>query len=212
MNVRENSQTKVPIDVYESWGTHTPESYMVLYTWTLENFALLKEVNEHLDQMSPKFPDENFFKTPNDIKFHLKLNEDEDSLGLCVVPTCPKDYPIKWCKIVLTLSNNEQCKKTSSFNIRNGTYMWFPIHKYSDLFAPDSIMLPDGKLIIRVEISIMGKVVCNTGVGNPLRVPKCKLSEDYGVLLQTGALSDVEINTADGYKLKAHRAILSGNT
>lgn len=199
------------MDIYESWGTHQPQTFKLVYTWTLENFGLLKEMNEHLNQVSPKFPDDKLFKGPDDIKFHLKLNEAEDWLGLSVVPTCEKDCSGKVCKINIILSNNEECRKTSHFNINSGTYMWFSIHKYSELFDPENNLLPDGKLIIRVEITMMGHILCATGLGNPVKVPKCNLSEDFGALFKTGDFSDVTIKTADGYKLKAHKAILSGN-
>lgn len=190
------------------WCKHQPQTYKVDYTWILDNFLILKTLKRHLDQKSPIFPDNNIFKSPIDTQFYLALTETNEYLGLNVFNTANSSATLA---IIITLGNTKKFQ-SRIYQINKTNEIW--LVKYNDLFAADSKLLPDGNLIINVEITMIGDILCTTQHGhvNTLKVPKCKLSEDFYAPFQTGDFSDVTIETADDHKLKAHKVILSGNT
>lgn len=195
------------MSLYKSSSRHQHQTYTVDYTWILDNFEMLHRFQNHLYQESPKFPDKNFFKAPNNIEFYLKLIEQDKRLGLKIINTSPKNSSRNLASIIITIANNT-VKRTCNINESFGLLLC----EFNELFANDSKLLPAGKLIIHVEITMIGDIFCTTQHGNALKVPKCKLSEDFYATFQTGDFSDVTIETADGHKLKAHKVILSGNT
>lgn len=195
------------MSLYKNSSRHQHQTYTVDYTWILDNFEMLYRFEKHLDQESPKFPDNNFFKAPNNIEFYLKLIEQDKHLGLAIINTSPKNSSSNLADFIITMANNT-VKRT--YNI-NESYRLL-LCRFNELFADDSKLLPAGKLIIHIEITMIGDIFCTTQHGNALKVPKCKLSEDFYATFQTGDFSDVTIETADGHKLKAHKVILSGNT
>lgn len=196
------------MSLYKSSSRHQHQTYTVDFTWILDNFEMLYRLKKHLDQESPKFPDNNFFKAPNNIEFYLKLEHVSGYLLLNIINTSPKNSSRNLASIIVTLANNAVLKET--YNINETYGLW--LCTFNELFADDSKLLPAGKLIIHVEITMIGDIFCTTQHGNALKVPKCKLSEDFYATFQTGDFSDVTIETADGHKLKAHKVILSGNT
>lgn len=79
------------MSLYKSSSRYQHQTYTVDYTWILDNFEMLHRFRKYLDQESPKFPDNNFFKAPNNIEFYLKLTEQDKHLRLDIISTPPKN-------------------------------------------------------------------------------------------------------------------------
>ncbi len=73
-------------------------------------------------------------------------------------------------------------------------------------------LLQDDKLTFVCEISVVAEPINISGqtTANKFKTPDCRLSEDFGLLLNTSTFSDV-ILKCDNREFKAHKAILSGN-
>jgi speckle-type POZ protein len=81
------------------------------------------------------------------------------------------------------------------------------------LFDDTNGLLPDDKLTIYCEVSVVADAVNTSGttsLGQRPPVPDCNLSCDIGTLIEKGNFHDVTLSV-DGIEFKAHKAILAGN-
>lgn len=108
------------MSLYKSSSRHQHQTYTVDYTWILDNFEMLYRLKKHLDQESPKFPDNNFIKAPNNIEFFLSLIEKDKHLGLAIINTSPKNSSRNLASIIITLANNAVSKRTYNLNEKYG--------------------------------------------------------------------------------------------
>lgn len=72
-------------------------------------------------------------------------------------------------------------------------------------------LLPDDKLTIFCEVSVVGETVSVSGQSSctPVRVPECHLSDDLGALFEHGSFHDVTL-CVSGREFHTHKAILAG--
>ncbi|WAR05495.1 RDX-like protein [Mya arenaria] len=74
-------------------------------------------------------------------------------------------------------------------------------------------LLPDDKLTIFCEVSVVGDTVNVSGQSNctPVKVPECRLSDDMGSLHERALFSDVTL-CVGGREFLAHKAILAARS
>lgn len=74
-------------------------------------------------------------------------------------------------------------------------------------------LLPDDKLTIFCEVSVVGDTVNVSGQSNctPVKVPECRLSENLGQLFDRSSFSDVTL-CVGGREFLAHKAILAARS
>eukprot|EP00731_Ephydatia_muelleri_P032681 Em0024g225a len=80
------------------------------------------------------------------------------------------------------------------------------------LFDEANRRIPDDKLTLYCEVSVVSDVVNQSGtsvMSNSPKVPECNLSSDLACLLEDGQFSDVML-AVEYHEFKAHKAVLAG--
>ncbi|KAK2161622.1 hypothetical protein LSH36_113g04013 [Paralvinella palmiformis] len=74
-------------------------------------------------------------------------------------------------------------------------------------------LLPDDKLTIFCEVSVVGETVNISGQSTctPVKVPSCKLSDDMGMLFERKTFSDVTL-CVGCHEFQAHKAMLAARS
>ncbi|KAH9382514.1 hypothetical protein HPB48_011331 [Haemaphysalis longicornis] len=107
----------------------------------------------------------------------------------------------------VTYTSSSQTPYLFRVGTRSG---WNKFVSRATLFKPTYKFLSDDSLTILCKLSVLeGEPVTVSGQNNTstVNVPNCQLSEDYGMLFESGQLSDV-VFVLDGRELRAHKPIL----
>jgi len=186
----------------DCWGKTSHEIIKIYYTWTIENFGLLRNVQLDKGLKSPKFPDDE-----SGLQFCLELFPAKSAYGadLSVCLNTVSNSSVRKGYVKMYLPGRSADFKFHGFTLSEPMTLFF-----NNFFKERGVFLNDEKLILHCEIALIGSRIEKSGLGNVIKVPNCKLSEDLGAILNVQEFSDVTIVTADGHKIPAHKLILSG--
>jgi len=186
-----------------NWCKTSPEIKKIYHTWTIENYELLYYVNKHQNLKSDEFPNDG-----GDLQFFLQLD---------------KIYNAESHTAVLFKNTSKNLAQLGKVNLSFGKCLEgsldFKLPKtgdYGQKYCENAFLLRvasshGGHLIINCEITLIGECTNKSGPQNMLiKVPDCKLAEDFVAMLDTKELADVTIVTADEQKIPVHKNILSG--
>jgi len=180
------------------WGNTSHEIKRIFYTWTIENYDLLRDLELDIGMLSPTFP-----SNDSDLKFCLEIvssdscdHSEPPHLHVCLDTLFDNSIHKGKMKIYL-----EGC--SDEYYYPFNTPKMFCFKKFPDLICKT--------VIIHCEIVLVANTIEKCGEHhNLIKVPKCKLAEDLGNMLNTKELADVTIVTSDGHKIPAHKFVLSG--
>lgn len=187
--------------------------------WTINNFSFCRE------EMGEVLKSSVFSAGSNDkLKWCLRVNpkgldeesKDYISLYLLLVASNKAEVRAKFKFSILNVKREETKAMESqrAYRFVQGKDWGFKKFIRRDFLLDDSNgLLPDDKLTIFCEVSVLADCVNVSGQMNSVqfRVPKCKLSQDLGTLLEDQKLTDVVL-TVGGKEFKAHKAILAARS
>ncbi|XP_065200076.1 speckle-type POZ protein B-like [Planococcus citri] len=205
--------------VVENWCYTQLKVSKFSYMWTINNFSFCRE------EMGEVLKSSVFSAGTNDkLKWCLRVNpkgldeesKDYISLYLLLVASNKSEIRAKF-KFSILNARREETKAMESqraYRFVQGKDWGFKKFIRRDFLLDESNgLLPDDKLTIFCEVSVLADCVNVSGQTNSVqfRVPKCKLSQDLGVLLEDQKLTDVVLSVG-GKEFRAHKAILAARS
>lgn len=215
--------TPPPMDMLcpmaENWCYTQVKVVKFSYIWTINNFSFCRE------EMGEVLKSSTFSAGANDkLKWCLRVNpkgldeESKDYLSLyLLLVSCNKSEVRAKFKFSILNTKREETKAMESqraYRFVQGKDWGFKKFIRRDFLMDDSNgLLPDDKLTIFCEVSVVGETVNLTGQSSltPVKVPPCHLSEDLGQLFDRAPFSDVTLVTSDR-QFHVHKAILAARS
>lgn len=205
--------------VAENWCYTQVKVVKFSYMWTINNFSFCRE------EMGEVLKSSSFSAGANDkLKWCLRVNpkgldeESKDYLSLyLLLLSCNKSEVRAKFKFSILNAKREETKAMESqraYRFVQGKDWGFKKFIRRDFLMDDTNgLLPDDKLTIFCEVSVVGETVNVSGQSSctPVRVPDCRLSEDFGLLFERALYSDVTLSVA-GREFQAHKAILAARS
>ncbi|XP_013394154.1 protein roadkill [Lingula anatina] len=205
--------------VAENWCYTQVKVVKFSYMWTINNFSFCRE------EMGEVLKSSTFSAGANDkLKWCLRVNpkgldeESKDYLSLyLLLVSCNKSEVRAKFKFSILNAKREETKAMESqraYRFVQGKDWGFKKFIRRDFLMDEANgLLPEDKLTIFCEVSVVGDTINVSGQSNcsPVKVPECKLSEDLGSLFERSAFSDVMLNVG-GREFQAHKAILAARS
>lgn len=202
----------------DSWSYTVAKVYRYFYTWTINNFSLLDELGEQL--ASPPFSSEE----NNTLTWCLKVSPqgiDEDSAGhvsILLLLVCGGETGVR-AKFKISILNAAGKEAVTSKSPLAVTFTeekpWGCSNfvRRDVLFHEANGLLPDDKLTLVCEVAVFSEFV-NAPVQDSaltISVPKSRLKDDLGKLLENELFSDVTL-VVNGGELRAHKNVLAARS
>jgi speckle-type POZ protein len=215
--------TPPPIDMLspmaENWCYTQVKVVKFSYIWTINNFSFCRE------EMGEVLKSSTFSAGANDkLKWCLRVNpkgldeESKDYLSLyLLLVSCNKSEVRAKFKFSILNMKREETKAMESqraYRFVQGKDWGFKKFIRRDFLMDESNgLLPDDKLTIFCEVSVVGETVNVTGQSSltPIKVPICHLSDDMGQLFERSPFSDVTLYVGDR-QFHVHKAILAARS
>jgi len=205
--------------VAENWCYTQVKVVKFSYMWTINNFSFCRE------EMGEVLKSSTFSAGANDkLKWCLRVNpkgldeESKDYLSLyLLLVSCNKSEVRAKFKFSILNAKREETKAMESqraYRFVQGKDWGFKKFIRRDFLMDEANgLLPDDKLTIFCEVSVVGDTINVSGQSNctPVKVPECRLSEDLGALWDRQAFSDVTL-CVDGREFHAHKALLAARS
>jgi len=209
----------VSCPVADNWCYTQVKVIKFSYIWTINNFSFCRE------EMGEVLKSSTFSAGANDkLKWCLRVNpkgldeESKDYLSLyLLLVSCNKSEVRAKFKFSILNAKREETKAMESqraYRFVQGKDWGFKKFIRRDFLMDEANgLLPDDKLTIFCEVSVVGDTVNNSGQSNctPVKVPECRLSEDLGQLFDRSSFSDVTL-CVGGREFLAHKAILAARS
>ncbi|PAA58105.1 hypothetical protein BOX15_Mlig001084g7 [Macrostomum lignano] len=208
--------------VAENWCYTQVKVTKFTYMWSINNFSFCRE------EMGEVLKSSTFSAGPNDkFKWCLRINPkglDEESkdylsLYLLLVSCGSKNEVRAKFKFSLLNAKREETKAMESqraYRFIQGKDWGFKKFIRRDFLMDETNgLLPDDRLTIHCEVSVVGETQNVSGQSNaqPVRVPDCRLAEELSQLLERGLHADVALCVgANGAELRAHKSVLSARS
>jgi len=203
----------------ENWCYTQVKVVKFSYMWTINNFSFCRE------EMGEVLKSSTFSAGANDkLKWCLRVNpkgldeESKDYLSLyLLLVSCNKSEVRAKFKFSILNTKREETKAMESqraYRFVQGKDWGFKKFIRRDFLMDDSNgLLPDDRLTIFCEVSVVGETVNVTGQSSvtPVKVPGCRLSDDLGLLFDRSAFSDVTLVVADR-QFHVHKALLAARS
>ncbi len=187
--------------------------------WTINNFSFCRE------EMGEVLKSSVFSAGSNDkLRWCLRVNpkgldeesKDYISLYLLLVASNKAEVRAKFKFSILNVRREETKAMESqrAYRFVQGKDWGFKKFIRRDFLLDESNgLLPDDKLTIFCEVSVLADCVNVSGQMNSVqfKVPKCKLSQDLGSLLEDQKLTDVVLMVGTK-EFRAHKAILAARS
>ncbi|XP_067927872.1 speckle-type POZ protein B-like isoform X2 [Watersipora subatra] len=209
----------MPCPTAENWCYTQVKVVKFSYMWTINNFSFCRE------EMGEVLRSSCFAAGVNDkLKWCLRVNpkgldeESKDYLSLyLLLVACNKTEVRAKFKFSILNAKREETKAMESqraYRFVTGKDWGFKKFIRRD-FLLDEVngLLPDDKLTIFCEVSVVGETVNISGQSNslPVKVPPSRLSEDLSQLLDSSNCSDVTL-AVGSKEFKVHKSILSARS
>ncbi|ESO94307.1 hypothetical protein LOTGIDRAFT_232540 [Lottia gigantea] len=205
--------------IAENWCCTQVKVIKFSYIWTINNFSFCRE------EMGEVLKSSTFSAGANDkLKWCLRVNpkgldeESKEYLSLyLLLVSCNKSEVRAKFKFSILNAKREETKAMESqraYRFVQGKDWGFKKFIRRDFLMDEANgLLPDDKLTIFCEVSVVGDTINISGQSNctPVKVPECKLSNDLGSLFERSLASDV-ILCVNGKEFQAHKAILSARS
>lgn len=203
----------------ENWCYTQVKVVKFSYIWTINNFSFCRE------EMGEVLKSSTFSAGANDkLKWCLRVNpkgldeESKDYLSLyLLLVSCNKSEVRAKFKFSILNNKREETKAMESqraYRFVQGKDWGFKKFIRRDFLMDESNgLLPDDKLTIFCEVSVVGETVNVTGQSSlmPVKVPSCHLSEDLGQLFERSLFSDITLNVGDR-QFPVHKAVLAARS
>lgn len=203
----------------ENWCYTQVKVVKFSYIWTINNFSFCRE------EMGEVIKSSTFSAGVNDkLKWCLRVNpkglddESKDYLSLyLLLVACNKTEVRAKFKFSILNSNREETKAMESqrsYRFVQGKDWGFKKFIRRDFLMDESNgLLPEDKLTIFCEVSVVGDTINLTGQSHvtPVKVPSCQLSEDLGQLFDRSSFSDFTL-CVGGRHFHVHKAILAARS
>ncbi|PVD35732.1 hypothetical protein C0Q70_02695 [Pomacea canaliculata] len=210
---------EVSCPVAENWCYTQVKVIKFSYIWTINNFSFCRE------EMGEVLKSSTFSAGANDkLKWCLRVNpkgldeESKDYLSLyLLLVSCNKSEVRAKFKFSILNAKREETKAMESqraYRFVQGKDWGFKKFIRRDFLMDEANgLLPDDKLTIFCEVSVVGDTVNVSGQSNctPVKVPECRLSEDLGQLFQSSSFSDVYL-CVGGHDFRVHKSILAARS
>ncbi|KAK6183633.1 speckle-type POZ protein [Patella vulgata] len=210
---------EVTCPIAENWCYTQVKVIKFSYIWTINNFSFCRE------EMGEVLKSSTFSAGANDkLKWCLRVNpkgldeESKEYLSLyLLLVSCNKSEVRAKFKFSILNAKREETKAMESqraYRFVQGKDWGFKKFIRRDFLMDEANgLLPDDKLTIFCEVSVVGDTVNISGQSNctPVKVPECKLSTDLGALFERSLASDVVL-CVNGKEFQAHKAILSARS
>jgi len=205
--------------VAENWCYTQVKVVKFSYMWTINNFSFCRE------EMGEVLKSSTFSAGANDkLKWCLRVNpkgldeESKEYLSLyLLLVSCNKSEVRAKFKFSILNAKREETKAMESqraYRFVQGKDWGFKKFIRRDFLMDEANgLLPDDKLTIFCEVSVVGETVNVAGQSSctPVKVPECRLSEDFGLLFDRGQFCDVVL-CVGGREFHAHKAILAARS
>ncbi|ESN98578.1 hypothetical protein HELRODRAFT_101749 [Helobdella robusta] len=189
------------------------------YIWTINNFSFCRE------EMGEVLKSSTFSAGANDkLKWCLRVNpkgldeESKDYLSLyLLLVSCNKAEVRAKFKFSILNNKREETKAMESqraYRFVQGKDWGFKKFIRRDFLMDETNgLLPEDKLTIFCEVSVVGETVNVTGQSSlmPVKVPHCHMSEDLGLLFERSQFSDTTLHVQDK-QFPVHKAILAARS
>lgn len=213
------SSADLTCPVAENWCYTQVKVVKFSYMWTINNFSFCRE------EMGEVLKSSSFSAGANDkLKWCLRVNpkgldeESKDYLSLyLLLVSCNKSEVRAKFKFSILNAKREETKAMESqraYRFVQGKDWGFKKFIRRDFLMDETNgLLPDDKLTIFCEVSVVGETVNISGQSSctPVRVPECRLSDDLGQLYEKSAFSDVTLSVG-GKDFYVHKAILAARS
>ncbi|CAN7994126.1 unnamed protein product, partial [Ixodes hexagonus] len=209
-------QNELNTPVTEGWCYTQVKLIKFTYLWTINHFSFCRD--------EKKVKSSEFSVVANDnLTWRLRADPkglDEESNGCMslylMLVSCTKTGARAKFKFSVI---NAKGKET---NVKESRARWFmqdaswgfrKFIRRGFLLDEANGLLPDDKLTLHCELSVAADSVNISGQHNAIhfKVPECRLSDDFGHLLESQKFSDV-ILSASGKEFYAHKAILAARS
>ncbi|XP_034471897.1 speckle-type POZ protein-like isoform X2 [Drosophila innubila] len=194
------------------WAKTKPKVVKFSYTWDIENFSVVWEINETL--RSPVFPVDG----DHQVKWNLVLSKKKSDVSgneylELRLQLTKWDGTTDKAKVRCFILGHDETLQKRRFNMSKHANITFePFIHSGALFDKTKNLLPNDVLTIFCEIFILTDTVCTCGNTKPIKVSDSKFSEDFGNLFKNKKYSDVTIVTISGQEIPAHKNILSARS
>jgi len=213
------SPAELSCPVAENWCYTQVKVVKFSYMWTINNFSFCRE------EMGEVLKSSSFSAGANDkLKWCLRVNpkgldeESKDYLSLyLLLVNCNKSEVRAKFKFSILNAKREETKAMESqraYRFVQGKDWGFKKFIRRDFLMDEANgLLPDDKLTIFCEVSVVGETVNLAGQSSclPVRVPDCRLSEDLGALFERSSFSDVTL-CVGGRDFLVHKALLAARS
>ncbi|CAG5131835.1 unnamed protein product [Candidula unifasciata] len=215
--------TPSPPDIFcpaaDNWCYTQVKVIKFSYIWTVNNFSFCRE------EMGEVLKSSTFSAGANDkLKWCLRVNpkgldeESKDYLSLyLLLVSCNKSEVRAKFKFSILNAKREETKAMESqraYRFVQGKDWGFKKFIRRDFLMDEANgLLPDDKLTIFCEVSVVGDTVNVSGQSNctPVKVPESHLSDDLGQLFDRSSFSDVTL-CVGGREFLAHKAVLAARS
>lgn len=202
----------------DSWSYTVAKVYKYFYTWTINNFSLLDELGEVLTS-TPFSSEEN-----NTLTWCLKLSPQgmyEDSAGhvsILLMLVCGSEAGVraKFKISILNAAGKEAVTTKTPLAVpftQKQPWGCTRFVRRDVLFDETNGLLPDDKLTLVCEVAVFSEFA-NAPVQDStltISVPKSRLKDDLGKLLEDKLFSDVTL-VVNGGELRAHKNVLAARS
>jgi len=192
----------------KSWSNTSVELENISHTWTVENFSRLLDGSTSKRITSPQFSSDG-----NDHQFSLNLElkglvQDFTTwkFGTLHIQLTNHSNSLFKFKANMWLEGQLKCQDWINFSVTD-PYIVKSI-AFDEFEKQKNTILINDKLIINCEIAFIK--TCVKKYGQNVKVPNCKLAQDFGAALEAKKFTDVTIVTGDDHKIPVHKMILSG--
>ncbi|KAL5510518.1 hypothetical protein EMCRGX_G006078 [Ephydatia muelleri] len=206
--------------VAESWCYTHLKVVKFSYMWNIDNFSFCRE------EMGEVLKSSTFSSGHDDtLKWCLRMNpkgldeESRDYLSLYLLLLSGNKSEVR-AKFKFSILNNKKEERKAmesqrAYRFVQGKDWGFKKFIRRDfLFDEANGLLPDDKLTLYCEVSVVSDVVNQSGtsvMSNSPKVPECNLSSDLACLLEDGQFSDVML-AVGSHEFKAHKAVLAARS
>jgi len=205
--------------VAENWCYTQVKVVKFSYMWTINNFSFCRE------EMGEVLKSSTFSSGANDkMKWCLRVNpkgldeESKEYLSLyLLLVSCHKNEVRAKFKFSILNSKREETKAMESqraYRFVQGKDWGFKKFIRRDFLMDESNgLLPEDKLTLFCEVSVVQESVNISGQSNmmQLKVPDCRLSEDFEDLLKESHFSDCTFSVG-GVEFKSHKCVVAARS
>lgn len=207
----------------ENWCFTQIKVVKYSYVWVIDNFSFWEKGDEALT--SSTFSSEGNDKLKWSLRVYPKGKAEEDknylSLYLTLVSSNKLEVKAKYKVCILNAKKEEYRALETQTVFSPGMCMGYKKFIKRELLSNyANLLLPNDKLTLFCEVSVMAESVNVAGQSKPTKSsdPHSQqssdlkgLSNDFGSLLQSQGFSDVTISVS-GKEFKAHKAILAARS